>query len=84
MEIGVRSFRDRLSHYLRLARDGEPIVITDHGRAVARLVPISGERPLDRLISDGLVQPARSRRRTLPTPVPAAGTVSDLVADQRR
>jgi hypothetical protein len=30
------------------------------------------------------VQPARQRKRSAPRPVEASGTVSDLVAEQRR
>lgn len=85
MEIGVRELRDHLSRYLGMVRDGEEITVTDHGRAVARLVAIDRPRPLDRLVDEGVVTPAtapktsRTGRRA-----PATGTVSDLVRDQRR
>ena len=85
MEAGVRELRDHLSRYLAQVRDGAEVTVTEHGRAVARLVPLEQPRPLDRLIAEGLVTPAgvRKRPRTAP-PIDAAGTVSDLVADQRR
>lgn len=85
MEAGVRELRDHLSRYLELVREGEEVTVTDHGKAVARLVPLDRPRPLDRLIAEGLVTPRqtpkqpRSRR-----PIKARGTVSDLVAEQRR
>ncbi len=85
MEAGIRQLRDNLSRYIELVRDGAEVTVTEHGRAVARLVPLDQPRPLDRLISEGLVQPRqapkRPRRRR---PVKARGTVSDLVAEQRR
>lgn len=85
MEAGVRELRDHLSHYLNAVRDGQEVTVTDHGKAVARLVPLDQPRTLDRLIAEGLVTPAlvikrpRTARRIV-----SRGTVSDLVAEQRQ
>ncbi|MET0921117.1 MAG: type II toxin-antitoxin system prevent-host-death family antitoxin [Acidimicrobiia bacterium] len=84
MEVGVRELRNHLSKYLERVEAGEEVVVTDRGRAVARMVPLSGERTIDRLIASGLVTPARTRKGALPSPIVTAGTVSDLVVDQRR
>lgn len=85
MEVGVRELRDQLSRYLELVRDGQEVTVTDHGKAVARLVPLSRPRPLDRLIAEGLVIPGASAKRPRTRrPIKARGTVSDLVAEQRR
>jgi prevent-host-death family protein len=85
MEAGVRELRDHLSRYLAQVRDGAEITVTDHGHAVARLVPLEQPRLLDRLIAEGLVTPAATRKRPRTAqPIVARGTVSDLVADQRR
>ncbi len=85
MEAGVRELRDHLSRYLELVRGGQEVTVTDHGRAVARLVPLDGVRPLDRLIAEGLAVPASAPKlpRSRPTNRSKA-TVSDLVAEQRR
>ncbi len=85
MEAGVRELRDHLSRYLAEVRAGTEVTVTDHGRAVARLVPLEQPRPLDRLIAEGLVTPAATiKRRRTAEPIAARGTVSDLVAEQRR
>ncbi|HVD22864.1 MAG TPA: type II toxin-antitoxin system prevent-host-death family antitoxin [Lapillicoccus sp.] len=84
MEVGVRELRDNLSRYLDRVRDGDEVVITDRGRAIARVVPIGAERVLDRLIAEGVVTPARRPKRRAGKPIKTKGTVSDLVADQRR
>lgn len=84
MEVGVRELRDNLSRYLDRVRHGEEIVVTDRGRAVARVVAVGGERVLDRLIAEGVVTRAERPKRGAAHPVKAKGTVSDLVADQRR
>ena len=85
MEAGVRELRDHLSRYLSIVRDGQEVTVTDHGTAVARLVPLDRPRPLDRLIAEGLVEPATSTKRSRTSPsITPKGTVSDLVAEQRR
>ena len=84
MEVGVRDLRDNLSRYLERARAGEEVVVTEHGRAVARIVAFGAERPIDRLVREGRVTPATSRVRKRPRPAAASGTVSDLVIEQRR
>lgn len=43
MEVSIRDMKNRLSEYLRLARRGQDVVITDRGRPVARLVPVGPE-----------------------------------------
>lgn len=84
MDVGVRELRDGLSRHLARVREGHEITVTDHGRAVARIVPIDEPTKLERLIAEGKVTPARRQRRPLPPPIHPAGTVSDLVAEQRR
>lgn len=85
MEAGVRELRDHLSRYLAIVSEGQEITVTDHGKAVARLVPLDRPRPIDRLIADGLATPGRVPKRPRDSRgIAAAGTVSDLVAEQRR
>lgn len=83
-EVGIRELRDHLSRYLDEVQQGNDVVVTDRGRAIARILPMSGETTLDRLIREGRVTPAKTRARRLPTPIKTKGTVSDLVAEQRR
>jgi prevent-host-death family protein len=84
MDVGIRELRAGLSRYVARVKDGEEIVVTDHGKAVAKLVPLNGERKIDRLIREGVVVPARSRTGWLPEPIRIKGTVSDIVIEQRR
>lgn len=80
MEVGIRALRDRLSEFVDRVRAGEELVVTDRGRAVARIVPVGHERALDRLVREGLVEPAPVRRRGRPARrVPADGAVSELI-----
>ncbi len=82
--VGIRELRDGLSRYIASVRDGGTITVTDHGRPVARIVPVDRPTTLEHLIAEGVVQPARTAKRPAPEPLVADGTVSDLVADQRR
>jgi prevent-host-death family protein len=83
-EVGVRQLRDHLSRYLGQVRAGGEIVVTERGRAIARVVPISGERTIDILVAQGVVTPASRQDRRRPKPAHTHGLVSDLVAEQRR
>ena len=66
-------------------REGTEITITDHGKPIAKIVPIGKESGLERLIREGHVTlPTGPRRKSYPDPVKANGTVSDLIKDQRR
>lgn len=35
--IGTREFKDRLTHYLRLVRQGTTLVVTDRGKPIANV-----------------------------------------------
>lgn len=84
MDIGIRELRDGLSRHLATVREGHTITVTDHGRPVARIVPVSVPTKLEQLIAEGKVTPATHRKRRRPAPVQAGATVSDLVEQQRR
>ena len=84
MDVGIRELRAGLSRYVEQVKQGEEIVVTEHGKPVARLVPMNGERKIDRLIREGVVIPARSRTGWRPERlVPIEGSVSEIVIEQR-
>lgn len=84
MSVGIRELRDGLSKYLAQVRKGQVVTVTDHGRVVARIIPVDAPSPRERLIAEGRVRPAHIAKQASPEPVTAHGTVSDLVANQRR
>jgi len=57
--VGIREMKNRLSEYVRRARQGEVILVTDRGRVVARLTPPVAEDGdhdvVDHLEADGLL-----------------------------
>ena len=43
--VSIRELKSRLSHYLRLTRKGESVVITDRGVPIGRIVPMGHVPP---------------------------------------
>jgi prevent-host-death family protein len=69
VNVGTKELKNRLSHYLRLVRDGERVTVCDRGKAVAELRAVSDEGDADEamalreLAKQGLVTPGRGRLR---------------------
>ena len=41
MEVSVRELKSGLSHYLRRVQEGESVLVTLRGKAIAQLLPLS-------------------------------------------
>lgn len=83
-EVGVRELHDRLSEYLDRVTEGDEIVVTRRGKRIARLSRVDQEDPLAELARRGLVRLPDKPRTTRRARVTARGSVSELVAEQRR
>ncbi|TAN40459.1 MAG: type II toxin-antitoxin system prevent-host-death family antitoxin [Nitrospirae bacterium] len=44
ISVGIKELKTKLSSYVDRVQQGEEVVITEHGREVALVIPISGER----------------------------------------
>jgi prevent-host-death family protein len=65
--VGVRELRQNLSVYLERVIAGERLAVTDRGRPVAMLIPLSPAATLvERLVAEGRATPARKRIEDLP------------------
>jgi antitoxin (DNA-binding transcriptional repressor) of toxin-antitoxin stability system len=73
-----------LSRHLADVRDGRTATVTDHGRPIARIVPVQSPTKLEQLRAEGRVQRARTRKQPSPAPLVTDGTATDLVGEQRR
>jgi prevent-host-death family protein len=58
LHVGVRDLRQRLSHYLDLARSGQAVAITERGQVIAQLMPADTglQGRLEALQAAGLIQ----------------------------
>lgn len=92
MGIGVAELKARLSAYLDKVKAGEELLITEHGRPVARLVPVRGadevrDARAQRLMRAGTLAPPRGPMpRALlrrPSGRAGAGEVLDALLDER-
>jgi prevent-host-death family protein len=85
--VGLKTLKNKLSEYVRLASHGETVVITDRGRAVAEIVPLQAkpESIIERGIREGWIRPA-IRTKDWPPPLkPVPGlTLDRLLADLER
>ena len=86
--VGVRELKNQLSGYLDRVKAGEEITVTEHGRPIARLTAVAPE--VDRraaLIEAGIVRPAPTARRRLPSrrvKLTPGEPLEVFVAQQRR
>lgn len=57
--VGIKTLKNKLSEYVRLAQGGETVLVTDRDRVVAELVPPSAGRSAyvgDALLADAVRQ----------------------------
>jgi prevent-host-death family protein len=92
--VGVRELKNRLSEYIRQAKSGEVVLVTDRGHVVAELTP-PGHGATDASVPAGLL--ALARRNLLAIGAPAEQdlypalprarrlkrTVAELLRDER-
>jgi len=83
--VGIKSLKNKLSEYVRLAAAGETVLVTDRDRIVAELRPPSPERSAslhDALLADavrkGWIAPATERSDQAPTRAPVASLAEVL------
>jgi prevent-host-death family protein len=87
VQVGVRELKSRLSHYLRQVKAGQSVVITERGRPVGRIVPVSQtlDERLEAMVQVGLIQ--WSGKKLAPMPPVACvhgdGSVAGLLVEER-
>lgn len=93
MQVSIREMKNHLSKYLRLVQTGEDVVITDRGRAVARLTfiePSQKESETEIIarfrklswVRPGTGDKPKGSKRPIPWK-PGQGTLSELVTEDR-
>ena len=85
--VSIRELKSRLSHYLRLTRKGESVVITDRGVPIGRIVPIGQDldQRLTAMREAGLAQWSgnKLRHRRPVAKLRGRKTVAQLLVDGR-
>ena len=75
VQVGTKELKNRLSHYLRIVRSGEAVLVTERGAVVAELRPVAA-RAVEAV---ALVDLARQGVVTLPN-----GRLADLRPARRK
>lgn len=90
--IGLKTLKDKLSEYVRLAASGETVLVTDRDRVVAELVPPRAGRSewladatLAEAVRQGWLTPPALADKTPPPSLPVAKLdelLAELAADR--
>jgi len=91
-KVGIRELKNRLSRYIRLAKQGQTIVVTERGEEAARIVPPAGTQQKTQTVDDILKRLAAEGHLRLGTgkfenfkPIKAKGKpLSQIIIEDRR
>jgi antitoxin (DNA-binding transcriptional repressor) of toxin-antitoxin stability system len=88
--VGIKTLKNRLSEYVRLAAGGETVLVTDRDRVVAELRPPEAGRAgalddaaLADAVRQGWLTPPAGAGGELPD-APGVAPLADLLAELRR
>ncbi|MBM9591434.1 type II toxin-antitoxin system prevent-host-death family antitoxin [Leptospira sp. 201903075] len=89
--VGVRDLKAKLSEYLDKARLGDEVIVTDHGKPIARLIkePNKQKSTIEKmylLAEKGMIQlPSKDKQSKSITPLKTKSkmTASDILLNDR-
>ncbi len=83
--VGIRGLKTHLSSYITKVRKGERIIVTDRGKEVAELIPVSKERQLvKKLVEKGQASWDGEKPVGLTGVTIQGKPLSDTVLEERR
>lgn len=88
LTVGVRELKSQLSKYLRHVKAGRTIIITEHGKAVGRIVPPEAtvKEKLEAMRRAGLIEWSGKKLKPMKpvAKVKDGYSVAQLLIDDRR
>ena len=88
LTVGVRELKTRLSEYLRRVKQGETLIITEHGKPVGRLIPQgqSLDERLEELHQAGLIRWSAKKLSPMKPLARLRGkkTIAEIIIEDRR
>jgi prevent-host-death family protein len=85
--VNIRELKSRLSYYLRLAKAGESVVITERGTPIGRIIPTVAptKERIEAMTQAGLALWNKKKLKTMPPVAKVHGrrTVADLLIEDR-
>lgn len=83
--VGIKELKAKLSSYIDKVYKGEQVIITEHGREVAMIIPISKERSVIRsLIVSGKAHWAGGKPKGLEGVKIKGKPLSETILEERR
>lgn len=86
--VGVRELKSRLREYLRRVKQGETVIITEHGKPVGRLIPQgqSLDERLKELHQAGLIRWSGKKLSPMKPVARLRGkkTIAEILIEDRR
>lgn len=86
MDTNIRHLKAHLSEYLQRVEAGDTIIVKNHNREVARIVPATPDRFLERLCGTPGISWRGGKPGGMKAPKPISGRtqISDIVSEERR
>ncbi len=86
METNIRELKAHLSEYLQRVEAGDTIIVKNHNREVARIVPAMADRFLEKLCNTPGISWRGGKPGGMKAPKPVSGhtLVADIVSEDRR
>src|SRR6266568_685843 len=83
--VGIRELKQNASAVIRRVMAGETIEVTEHGRPVARIVPLRAASTLDQLVAEGRATLADGDLLAISPlrPRPGQRPLTELLAEER-
>ena len=82
--VGIKELKANLSAYVAMVRNGEQIVITDHGQEAGIIIPISEERKrIISLMAEGKAQWSGNKPKGMKGLKVKGKTLSETILESR-
>lgn len=82
-KIGLKELNQQTSKVASRVRNGEHLMVTDHGRDVMMLVPVTQESLYERMIKAGQVRMAPRTGSLTVNPVESSESTAEILASDR-
>jgi prevent-host-death family protein len=85
ISAGIKELKAKLSSYIDIAKRNEQVIITEHGKEVAILIPISKERrAINALVDEGMAHWAGEKPEGLVGIKIKGKPLSETILEERR
>lgn len=85
VSAGIKELKAKLSSYIDIVNKGEQVVITEHGREVAIIIPISKERiAINALVDAGMAHWSGGKPKGLVGVKIKGKPLSETILEERR